>query len=361
MSLSIETNHDDYDHENYLRNEVMNELVISNEREIRNIINCLAVDVIPFLTTWESKTNDLNSSLSLSSSSLNPHCINPSIEIDLSHVQNLPRLLSVFIRKMTVKETCQERVMSLQFLSSISELQQNKVLIASYPGMLEALVKVNNMTEIEMKHVTKIIYELSKALDNRVMMMRKSFIIDALLGTLKNNKNQDNSAILECHSIEALMNLSEIAENKISMVNYKYGILLDAILNAAGTVSKTKVCCLALQTIHNLICVKTVHVIIGRTKTFEVANAFPFQDVLYKRAKVLQKLCFFSKVEKEEDLLAAILQIIGRPWPSSHDEIFIIGLESLLILSKRRSIQILIAENEKIVNILHVSHYNILF
>ena len=337
--------HDKMAIEESLKEMVIEELASSSERELRCIVKELGADVIPFVAQETPKDYYLQ--------------LLKSIPINLSQLDNLPRLFRYLLCQMKKQNSCKERIASLKFISSISEVSTNKALLVSYPGMLESL-HVASPAEEEMEYITKSICELSKAIENKVFMTKMVQIVDNLMLILNNSNTGDGwNHISQLNSIEALMHLSETAENKTRMVNYRKGALLKLIVHITSQTSNMQSSINALRCINNLICTQTIEVLIESPNLCQtlsnVATECPFHDVANQAAKTLQKLCLLSKTgtTQNEVLIATIISMTIQSCPNN--DVFSIGMQSLHNKSMSRKNIPLMTQNSKLLDLMCVS------
>lgn len=413
--------HQEQDHEILLKQIFFHELSSVTQREMHNIIYELGADIIPLLISTAAASsihdeksacnnndndNDSHENKSADGSKLDMiqqkqilNTIIDNMEIDFSKINHNHRLFHYLIHKLmknhhnndniNPSHEKDERLMVLKFLSKQSEHHPNKSLIAAYPGFLEALtsgVGFDNLMyqydihcneEGELQHVANIICQLSKDVDNKITMARKVSIMETLLFNLQRYRNSQNQKSEKglCLSIEALMHLSETVENKLHMVTYQQGKLLQAILilvEHTTNMSKTKSSSIGLQCIHNLICSETIEVLVSspkhstklcQTLVGVVMMEFPFHDISTKAFKALQKLCLHLKKQHDaiigkdsnHDLLKAVIQIVIKKPIFQCIDIDYISLELLLKLSKFHYHKSLIAQEEALIYVLNVS------
>jgi hypothetical protein len=322
---------------------VMGELISSSARQMKVISTQLGADIIPFVTEY---SKDYQQQMQ-------------SFEIDLSRVDNLPRLFRYLISQIELKKSCEERINALSVLASLCQFDPNKSLIASYPGMLEVL-DVRDIVKDEVKQITMIIFNLSKAVENKCIIAQQSQIMNLLTDTLSGAWGTKTCTQSQLHAIRALLNLSDVAENKMSIVTYRKGTLLQTVVYIAEDVLKTKASSSAMQTLKNLVCEDTIEMIIENCPGLchslsTLASKCPFRDISCKAAKTLQKLSLFINPAKcqHKELLVSLISLAVEPCLNLDETL--IGMESLYHQAKFNESSSFMAQSARFTNFLYVS------
>ena len=241
---------------------MIQEIDSSTERELRNIMNEMGADLIPLFISLRSEKHLLRIQQVQEQSSTNLKLIN------LEKMKNMHRLFRCIIAQLQKEESCEERMLTLFFLSYISKSESNKALIASYPGILNSLI-VNDPDKNEVLFLSTTLNELSKDYDSKHSMGQSTLLLhflNDLLKDPKNNNNDNHNYESRMNAIEALKHLAEVAENQTILLSFDKGTLLDRIVSMTKEYKiNLKSSSLALEFISSLINRSTIESLVKCT------------------------------------------------------------------------------------------------
>ncbi len=286
VDLYIDTKNEEQDVE-YM-DLMIKELDSSTERELGNIAKEMGADLIPLLIS-RSYEEHLKRLLSTK-------------RINLERMNNIHRLFRFIICQLQKDYSCEERKLTLFFLASIADLESSKMLIVTYPGLLESF-NIANPHENEMLFTTQILNELSKDYDGKHFMGQTLPVLNILKSALEESSTDDEHPYdheTYINAMETLKHLSEAAENQMMILSLDSGRLFNRVISIAQDYKQLESSILALQIINNLISRSTIDTILSCSTLLETLSAlaivdFPLEDVSLQAAHTMEKISLFIR------------------------------------------------------------------
>ena len=139
----------------------------------------------------------------------------------------VPGMLSVLARVSSSSLSPASRLQRIRFLANFSNCEENKVLLYEQDNLLEAVLRIAHFDEQPMVRqcAASTIMELSTAPALQVSMASS----DRVLGTLVKLSLVEKSAVTRESAISAIQNLAYAKENRLTLILFKNGIVLETL------------------------------------------------------------------------------------------------------------------------------------
>jgi hypothetical protein len=178
----------------------------------------------------------------------------PDLRYSLCRNQDL---LDCFTRAVLTNDqlTNECRALRMRILANLAAGDKNKVLLYEQIGLLYNVLRIANMdtSDLARQHAAIVLQELAACTFLHVSMASN----DQLLGTLVKLALKEKSMQTRESSISALQTLAFTKENRLRLVEYKDGVVLEALRVAVSTDTDDKVRRRAAGALTNLACEDT--------------------------------------------------------------------------------------------------------
>jgi hypothetical protein len=136
-------------------------------------------------------------------------------------------MLTCLARVSTAGLTTESRLLRMRILANLANSEDNKVLMYEQAGMLDSCLRIGHFdaNDVARQHAAVALMEFSSAPANQVSMARN----DTVLGTLVKMVLVEKSATTRESAITALQNLAFTKENRLQLVTFRQGIVLEAL------------------------------------------------------------------------------------------------------------------------------------
>ena len=142
--------------------------------------------------------------------------------------------------------------LSMKMIASLSEHEQNKRVMLTFPGLMESIVVgSSHMCEAVRDESARILMNLALEARNKPHLVQSNnqFWLDSILSLLR------GSSISKSYCLQTLGSVATSPENKIVMVQHKNCVVLDTLLQVATSrIVPSQDCIVATRIIGNLTC-----------------------------------------------------------------------------------------------------------
>jgi hypothetical protein len=220
----------------------------------------------------------------------------------------IPALLEILIRETELSE---EKVWRMRILANIANHEDCKVIIFEYHGILEFVLRAGHFetNDWSRQYAAKILMELSSSPANQISMAK----IQTVLGTLVKMVFLEKSSDTRKSAISCLQNLAFTKENRIRLVQFKNGLVLEALKKSMTADLDEKARRRAAGTLTNIACAETAEALGTHKGLLEtlaiVVTKDPSLHVQSRAALALTKIACFITVDMtcHEMLLDALV------------------------------------------------------
>lgn len=147
------------------------------------------------------------------------------------------------------------RIARVRIVANLANCQENKVLMYEHEGLLDSLLRIGHLdlSETAREYASTALMDLASAPANQVPMARN----DKLLGTLVKMVLVEKIATTRESAITALQNMAFTKENRMLLVQFKSGIVLEALKKALNSDKNDKARRRSAGALTNLACEET--------------------------------------------------------------------------------------------------------
>ena len=203
------------------------------------------------------------------------------------------------------------RMLRLELLATLACCDANKVLLMEKEGLLDGVIKCAHLDANDMirQFAAMTLMELASAPPNQVPMAKD----DHVLGVLVKLVLVERGLVLREAVITALQNLAFAKHNRMRLVTFKGGVLLEALKQALSTDVDHKARRRAAGALTNLVCAETADLMgtnKGLLETLAVVSTRDENtDVQTRASLALTKIanCITSSMDSHEALLDALV------------------------------------------------------
>jgi len=174
----------------------------------------------------------------------------------------VPGMLGALARVSSANLNSAARLHRIRLLANLANCEDNKVLLYEHDHLLEAILRIAHFDEQDLARqcAAQALMELCSASQLQVSMAQSS---DSVLGTLVKLVLVEQNGTTRESAITALQNLAYAKENRLALILFKNGIVLEALKKALGGDFDTKARRRAAGALTNLACDETA-AIMGR-------------------------------------------------------------------------------------------------
>jgi len=147
------------------------------------------------------------------------------------------------------------RIARTRIIANLANCEENKVLIYEHEGLLDSILRIGHLdlSETAREYASYALMDLASAPANQVPLARN----EKLLGTLVKMVLMEKVAATRESAVTALQNLAFTKENRSILVDFKGGIVLEALRKALNSDKNDKARRRAAGALTNLACLET--------------------------------------------------------------------------------------------------------
>lgn len=147
------------------------------------------------------------------------------------------------------------RIARVRIIANLANCEENKVLMYEHEGLLDSILRIGHLdlSETAREYASTALMDLASAPANQVPLAKN----EKLLGTLVKMVLVEKIATTRESAITALQNLAFTKENRNILVNFKQGIVLEALKKALNSDKNDKARRRAAGALTNLACEET--------------------------------------------------------------------------------------------------------
>lgn len=202
-------------------------------------------------------------------------------------------MLGAVTRVSTSALTPEARVLRMRVIANISNAEENKVMMIRYPGLLDSILKIAalDLSESAREYASAALMDLASSSTTQEAMANN----DKLLATLVKLAVTDTKEETREYSITAMQNLAFSKENRIRLVTFSDGVVIEALKKALSTDKNDKSRRRAAGALTNLACEETSDLMAGHEGLLQMLSKVATQDknndVQKRSSLALTKIC----------------------------------------------------------------------
>jgi hypothetical protein len=232
----------------------------------------------------------------------------PDLRMNLARYQGM---LDALKRVATSILSPESRVARIRTIANLINCEENKALLFEHNGLLDSILRIAHLdlSESAREYASMALMDLASEPANQVPMAKN----EKLLGTLVKMVLVEKIAATRESAITALQNLAFTKENRQRLVNFKSGIVLEALKKALSGDKNDKARRRAAGALTNLACDETAEVMGSHSKLLDILAIVSTKDdsveVQTRASMALTKLaaCITTEMECYESLLDALV------------------------------------------------------
>lgn len=219
-------------------------------------------------------------------------------------------MLDALTRVSAARLEDDSRVLRMRLLANLANCEENKVLILEYPNLLETLLRVAalDLSEAAREYAGLSLMDLAAEPRNQIAMAN----IDKLLGTLVKLAILENIPDTRESAVTALQNLAFCKQNRVRLVTYGSGVVVEALKKVVGNDKDGKARRRAAGALTNLACDETGEAMAKHKGLLETLGQVSTRDdsaeVQQRAAMALTKIA--SSVQKKSSAHKSVLDAL---------------------------------------------------
>lgn len=202
------------------------------------------------------------------------------------------------------------RIARIRIVANLANCEENKVLMLEHEGLLDSILRIGHLdlSETAREYASTALMDLASAPANQVSMAKN----EKLLGTLVKMVLVEKIATTRESAITALQNLAFTKDNRKILVNFKDGIVLEALKKALNSDKNDKARRRAAGALTNLACEETAEKMGSHKGLLDsmaiVSTKDENEDVQMRASLALTKIA--SNVTNKMDCYEALLDAL---------------------------------------------------
>mmetsp|Transcript_21326 Transcript_21326/g.46295 ORF Transcript_21326/g.46295 Transcript_21326/m.46295 type:complete len:889 (+) Transcript_21326:172-2838(+) len=166
-----------------------------------------------------------------------------------------PGMLAALERVATLPLSMENRVLRMRLLANLANSEGNKVTIFNCSSLMEATMKVATLDKSEnaREYASAVLMDLSSCPANHVAMAR----MDKVLATLVKLAVVEDKMETREYAVSALQNLAFEKQNRVQLVSYGSGVVIEALKKCTSSDSNDKTRRRSAGALTNLACDET--------------------------------------------------------------------------------------------------------
>lgn len=221
-----------------------------------------------------------------------------------------PGMLPAMERVATVPLSSKNRELRMRLLANLANSEKNKITIFDRRSLMDATLKVATLDKDETvrEYAAAVLMDLSSCPANQVPMTR----MDKVLATLVQLSTTEEKVETREYAVSGLQNLAFEKSNRIQLVQYGGGVVMEALQKCISIDSNEKTRRRSAGALTNLVCDETALIMSNHSKLFQtlaLAHSDENEDVQHRASLALTKLAnsITIKMPCWETLLDALI------------------------------------------------------
>ncbi len=185
-------------------------------------------------------------------------------------------MLAALARVSTSALTPDARVLRMRVIANIANAEENKTMMIRYPGLIDSILKIAalDLCEGAREYASAALMDLASSSKTQEAMANN----DKLLATLVKLAVTDTKEETREYSITAMQNLAFSKENRVRLVTFSDGVVIEALKKALSTDKNDKSRRRAAGALTNLACEETADLMAGHEGLLQILSRVATQD-----------------------------------------------------------------------------------
>ena len=185
-------------------------------------------------------------------------------------------MLHALTRVSTSQLDPDARVLRMRVIANLSNSEGNKIMITNHPGLLESILKIAalDLSDSAREYASAALMDLASSSNTQDAMANN----DKLLATLVKLAVTDVKEETREYAVTAMQNLAFSKENRIRLVTFADGVVIEALKKVLSTDTNDKSRRRSSGAITNLACDETADLMIGHEGLLQVLTRAATHD-----------------------------------------------------------------------------------